>query len=90
MGDICKQFIVSGKVQGVFYRHTTRRKATELKVTGWIRNLENGNVELLACGEPSALDRLENWLWEGPPAAHVTEVKKEELDWQEFSDFQIR
>jgi acylphosphatase len=89
MGNICKRFIVSGKVQGVFYRHATKIKAAELKLTGWVRNLENGTVELLACGEPSALDLLENWLWKGPPTAHVTEVKNEELDWQEFFDFQV-
>jgi acylphosphatase len=89
MSNICKRFLVSGKVQGVFYRDSTRKKARELNIQGWVQNLENGDVELIACGAPDAIQSLEDWLWQGPPAAKVTEVKGADLQWQEFFEFQI-
>jgi acylphosphatase len=67
-------------VQGVFYRASTRQRADLLGVTGYARNLADGRVEVLACGEPAAVAALCDWLWEGPPAASVTEVTVEELD----------
>lgn len=69
---------VSGRVQGVFYRASTLRQAVELGVTGHARNLPDGRVEVLACGEPEAVEQLCEWLWEGPPSARVADVVVEE------------
>jgi acylphosphatase len=68
------KFIVSGKVQGVFYRASTRELALQLGLSGMARNLADGKVEVLACGSHEALAALERWLWEGPAAAEVDTV----------------
>jgi acylphosphatase len=70
---------VAGRVQGVFYRASTRARAQQLGVTGHARNLADGRVEVLACGSPAAVQALCEWLWEGPPAAHVRAVEIEAL-----------
>jgi acylphosphatase len=67
-------FTVKGRVQGVFFRDSTRRVAESLGLTGYAINLPDGDVEVLACGEESALDQLEAWLHDGPPLSNVTEV----------------
>jgi len=72
----CWQFRVSGRVQGVFFRASTRTQALELGVTGWVRNAADGSVEVLACGTPAAIDALDGWLRRGPPAARVTDVSR--------------
>lgn len=71
---VCKHCFVSGRVQGVFYRASAGRRARELGVTGYARNLEDGRVEVLACGEAVAVDALCEWLGRGPPTARVSEV----------------
>jgi acylphosphatase len=71
---ICKRCLVSGRVQGVYYRASTVRLAAELGLKGYARNLPDGRVEVLACGEPQAVERLLAWLWDGPSAAGVTAV----------------
>ena len=73
--NACRLFRVSGRVQGVFYRASTREKAEGLGLTGYAINLRNGDVEVLACGDEAALRALEKWLWEGPPLAAVAQVK---------------
>ena len=77
---ICRRSFVSGRVQGVFYRATCVRKAQELGVTGFARNLADGRVEVLACGEVSAVEALVQWLWEGSPASKVAAVDTAEVD----------
>ena len=62
-------------MQGVFYRASTRQRAQELGCRGYARNLPDGRVEVLAVGEAAAVHALLEWLREGPPAAHVTDVK---------------
>lgn len=69
-------FLVSGRVQGVFYRASTRAQAQPLGLTGHARNLPDGRVEVHAYGSPEALDALERWLWQGPPAAEVEGVER--------------
>jgi acylphosphatase len=66
--------IVHGIVQGVAFRHYTRLAASDLKLAGFVRNLPNGTVEVLAEGEEEALKKLVNWLDRGPPSAHVSKV----------------
>jgi acylphosphatase len=85
----CKRFVISGLVQGVFYRASTRRKAQELAITGWVRNLADGRVEVLACAEAPRLSRLHDWLLQGPPGARVDHVSCEDLAYSEHSHFVV-
>jgi acylphosphatase len=71
---ICRRSFVSGRVQGVFYRATCVRKAQSLGLTGYARNLGDGRVEVLACGEAVAVSQFVEWLWVGSPASKVTDV----------------
>lgn len=73
------RFLVSGKVQGVWYRASAREQALTLHLEGFARNLVDGSVEVVALGEDKALDALEAWLWQGPPLAKVTDVRRETL-----------
>jgi acylphosphatase len=65
---------VSGRVQGVFFRDSCRTMAVALGVTGWVRNLPDGSVQVVAEGDRAAVDRLVEWCREGPPRANVTGV----------------
>ena len=76
----CRQFKVSGRVQGVFFRVSTRDVAVRLLITGHAINLPDGRVEVLACGEPDALNKLESWLHEGPPMASVSKIECSDVD----------
>jgi acylphosphatase len=69
--------IVEGRVQGVFYRAATADRAGALGIDGWVRNLPNGSVELVASGPPEALETFARWLWHGPPKASVSAVMLE-------------
>lgn len=71
---ISKLCIVSGRVQGVYYRASAQARARELQVTGHARNLLDGRVEVLVCGEPDAVETFVAWLWQGPRAAKVSAV----------------
>lgn len=73
---ICVRFLVVGRVQGVFFRASTREQALRLNLSGHARNLDDGSVEVLAYGDAAALDALERWLQRGPPAAQVIEVRR--------------
>jgi acylphosphatase len=72
--------MVGGKVQGVFFRASTRDKALALGLDGYARNLADGRVEVVAGGSDEALRELEQWLWQGPPAAHVDDVTRSAWD----------
>jgi acylphosphatase len=74
---IARRCLVAGRVQGVFYRASTRQQAQALGVVGHARNLPDGRVEVLACGTPQAVAALCEWLWQGSPASHVTSVEVE-------------
>jgi acylphosphatase len=71
---IARRCFVSGRVQGVFYRASTRQRAVELGLSGYACNLPDGRVEVLAVGDPAAVQSLVDWLATGPPAAHVANV----------------
>jgi acylphosphatase len=79
---ICLRCVVSGRVQGVFFRESTRQQAESLGVTGSAVNLPDGRVEILACGEDAAVRALVDWLWEGPRLAEVEDVQVEEATLQ--------
>ena len=80
MSIICKRFFISGHVQGVFFRASTQEQAIALQLTGFAKNLSDGRVEVLACGEEKQVQLLEDWLWQGPTAANVDSVTGEVVD----------
>lgn len=74
-------FYVSGRVQGVYFRATTQATARQLGLTGWVRNLPDGRVEGVACGEGKQLDKLVTWL-QGPGDGSAYRVRADaELGW---------
>jgi acylphosphatase len=75
MAVVRRRLVVSGRVQGVFYRARCREQAEALGVAGWARNLDDGRVEVVAEGERDAVDALTRWCREGPPRALVTRVE---------------
>ena len=82
--------LVSGRVQGVFFRDHTRRWATSLALTGWVKNLWDGRVEAVAEGEKENLQAFIAQLEQGPPASSVEEIAVTWEDWQNaFSGFRI-
>lgn len=87
----CLHCWVSGRVQGVFFRAATREQALRLGLRGWVRNLRDGRVEVLACGEAAALEGLQRWLGEGPEMALVqrVETREEEVP-SELEGFEVR
>jgi len=80
---------ISGKVQGVFYRQTAKEKARELGLSGEVRNLEDGNVLIIATGTDEQLNNLVEWSKKGPPRAVVTGVKIRELPLHTFERFAV-
>lgn len=90
MTAICLHCFISGRVQGVFYRRETQRQAQRQGVQGWVRNLDDGRVEALLCGEREVVEALRDWLWQGPPAAKVIAVEVEELPCQHLTQFEMR
>lgn len=81
--------LVSGRVQGVFFRAATRDKATQLGLTGWVRNLADGRVEARVEGEPAALEQMLHWLRQGPSAAVVEDVQVEPATPENHNDFAV-
>ena len=82
-----RRFTIKGRVQGVFFRASTRSVAESLGITGHAINLPNGDVEVLACGDSAALDQLADWLREGPPSAIVSSVQAHDVEYQETQGF---
>ena len=76
----CRRWIVSGRVQGVYYRGSTQQQARRLGLSGSARNLPDGTVEVIAAGSAQQLDALELWLWRGPEWSEVTAVAGEEIE----------
>jgi acylphosphatase len=74
--NLTRRYLVLGKVQGVYFRHSTRAQAERLGLKGFVRNLADGSVEVLAQGAPSSLDDLQLWLQRGPDLARVDLVRE--------------
>lgn len=72
---VCRRCLVSGLVQGVYFRAATQAEALRLNLTGYANNLPDGRVEVLACGEERNVEALCKWLWQGPPRAEVSDVQ---------------
>ncbi|MDI5932986.1 acylphosphatase [Halomonas sp. M4R5S39] len=80
MDKCCVKALVVGKVQGVWYRRAAQEQALRHGVTGHARNLPDGRVEVLMCGDREAIKALSEWLWKGPPNARVTHVELEVIE----------
>lgn len=80
---------LSGKVQGVYFRASSQQMAIEYCLSGYARNLDDGNVEVLVCGEQGNVNKMLEWLTHGPPTAEVTRFEKKQVQWQEHSFFSI-
>ena len=82
--------IISGKVQGVFFRASTQEQANRLNIRGWVRNEADGSVRIEAEGEPEALQQLITWCQQGPRYAQVTSVDTHPGEVANYTDFTIR
>lgn len=84
--------IVSGKVQGVGFRIYTRAQARQLGISGFVRNLRNGKVEIVAAGQAERIGKLVKWAQSGSPSAQVNNLQLEDMEYidEEFRDFEIR
>lgn len=81
---------VEGRVQGVFFRDSTRREAQNLGLTGWVKNMPDGTVEIVLQGEKAKLQRMKEWLTEGSPHSIVTNVSYREItENMTYNDFKI-
>jgi acylphosphatase len=87
---IRRRVLVSGLVQGVFFRDTCRREAAAAGVAGWVRNLPDGRVEAVFEGPPGAVERLVTWARRGPRGAVVTDVTAREEPLEGLRGFAIR
>ena len=74
MNQIRVRLVIEGRVQGVWFRDSTRREASRLGVLGWVRNRTDGSVEVLAEGDPDHVKQLVAWCHQGPPGARVSNV----------------
>ena len=80
---------VSGKVQGVYFRASSQQIAIDHGLSGYARNLADGDVEVLMCGEEREVDKMLEWLSHGPPQAEVSNMQKKKVQWQEHHFFAI-
>ena len=89
-GEVCRRYIVSGRVQGVFFRASTASVAHRLGLRGRATNLRDGNVLVIAVGPPAGVEELGRWLTVGPPSAQVTHVEENAEppeQWRHLPDF---
>lgn len=87
---ICKRIQVFGKVQGVFYRASTKTKADDLDLKGWVKNEYDGSVLMEVEGEEDAVKEMIAWCKEGPTYARVSNLEEETISLSDFQDFEIR
>ncbi len=91
MNRFCVRVVITGRVQGVFFRKTGYDLAVNLGLTGFIRNLSDGSVGAIVCGEKSKVAQFINWCYSGSPMARVDSVDIEELDGENsYPNFSIR
>jgi acylphosphatase len=85
-----RRYVVSGRVQGVGFRWFVEREAAQLGISGWVRNCQDGDVEVMATGTPEQLRTLRQKLQEGPRAARVDQVSESKAPPMETGSFQIK
>jgi acylphosphatase len=89
MVTICRRCLVDGKVQGVFFRASTYKEALRIDVTGWVRNLEDGRVEVCMQGHPGKVEAMEDWLWVGSPMSRVSSVQCRDETGCRYENFSV-
>ena len=89
MERVQRRVVISGQVQGVFFRQTTRERARELGLSGWVRNRADGRVEAVFQGAPEAVARVIEWCRQGPPMALVEGVEVSEEPPEAFPGFSV-
>lgn len=82
--------LISGKVQGVGYRYFTKRKASQLNISGWVQNLPDGRVEAIFEGDREIVEKMINWCHEGSPSAVVQDVSVEYSELEGLQGFEVR
>lgn len=87
---IARRYVVRGRVQGVGYRYFVEQVANAVGIAGWVRNLDDGRVEVCANGSPAQLSELEGYLWKGPRWAEVRGIDIEESAIEKRRGFAIR
>jgi acylphosphatase len=90
MASCARHVRVTGRVQGVFFRQSTVDKARELHIAGWVRNSQDGSVEVYIQGEDAAVSEMLRWLHRGPPSARVSEVEVRPAAPQDMKKFELR
>ncbi len=86
---IAKSFLVTGRVQGVFFRASTLRQAKQLNLVGWVTNLPDGQVEGVVCGEQKDIDAMLLWLSHGPENAKVLDLEVHDQSLEDWTEFEI-
>ena len=86
---MCYRYVISGRVQGVFFRASTQQLAEQHGVSGWVKNLPDGRVETFACGPSESVQQFEQWLHHGPRLADVREVVKTPAECHAAGSFEI-
>lgn len=86
---VCFMVKVSGVVQGVFYRVSAQQQAIDLALSGHAINLDNGDVEVLVCGDEHKVAQMIEWLHHGPEEARVDQVNQQQVKWQDINHFSI-
>lgn len=90
MANICVKALVKGHVQGVGFRFHTAHQGVSLALNGYAKNLADGNVEVMACGEQQQVEQLLIWLQQGPKMARVDDVSIEPLEWRHYEGFAMK
>lgn len=90
-GSVARHLTVVGRVQGVFFRVSSRERAQEAGAAGWVRNRPDGTVELWVEGDQQAVTEIEGWVREGgPPSARVERIEAEDVEPEGLESFTIR
>ncbi|OGJ62289.1 hypothetical protein A3C37_03015 [Candidatus Peribacteria bacterium RIFCSPHIGHO2_02_FULL_53_20] len=84
------RIIITGSVHGVFFRKTAKQQADALNIAGWVRNTEDGNVEIHAEGSPEDLELFQSWCHKGPTVARVENVTVKNVPEEYFTSFEVR
>ncbi len=87
--QLCMRCYISGKVQRVWFRASAKKEADRLQISGWARNLSDGRVEVLACGQEEQLEQFYAWLQHGPRLARIDTHTREDTPWETYSEFKI-
>lgn len=88
--EVAKHILVSGRVQGVGFRHFTKKNAVNIRIKGWVRNLDDGRVEAIVQGSKEDVDRMLSILSTGPIHSKVTNMEVVDSDVEDFKDFEVR